>query len=253
MFSQAEKGTHLQHAYVEGCWGIVGNNSRGRGLRRGGRKEHPGSENYDGFDNNTVGASTSCNTSSAQPQIAGAGIVVKDWFLANGYTNIATEGRLAAVLLAMTDRQGGSGKLTSGLDPKWGGGRFQARMLSSDLGAPWGWESWGGVVSSGQVSDHQMFGSGTEPSGIAQFKAYGWFFEGDYSAMANLNLRIMDTNCSGSTLASDFAYDVKMMAQIGSVAAGKALCVRRSGASVPSGGTRLLHHFAYFSGGTSMR
>lgn len=116
-----------------------------------------------------------------------------------------------------------------------------------------GWETWSGVLSNGQVSNHPFLGTGAEPTGIGQFKAYGLFFEDNYSGVANLNLHVKGSNCSGSDLASDIGYDVKMMARLGSSASGQQLCVQRSGASVPSGETRRLHQVAYYSGSTSMR
>jgi hypothetical protein len=45
-----------------------------------------------------------CGTSYSTPQVAGAAIQIKDWFLGNGYSQVDIEGRLFTVLLAMTDR-----------------------------------------------------------------------------------------------------------------------------------------------------
>ena len=209
---------------------------------------------YTHNDNYGVGLSGACNTSSAQPQIAGAAVLVKDWFLTNGYTMISIEGRLLTVMLAMTDRANSASTYKStGFDSKWGGGRFQARMFDSELGGPYGWETWSGIVSDGQTSDHVMFGSGAEPAGIGQFKVVGMFFEDDYDDMADLDFFIYGGNCEGSLLASDMSRDVKMMARLGSSASSQQLCVRRQGYHVPAGETRRLHHFAYYSGNTSMR
>jgi hypothetical protein len=209
-------------------------------------------------DDSTI-VSGGCGTSYATPQIAGAAILVKDWFLDSGYTTILNEGRLFAVLLGMTDRADGvSTYRTSSFNPSWGGGRFQARMLTSDMGAPAGWESWSGIVSDGQVSDHNMLGSGAEPAGIGQFKVTAVFFEDDFdndadAGLADIDLYVRSDNCAGVGLTGDTSYDVKLMARLGSSASGQALCIRREGFHVPTGESRRLHQFAYYSGGTSMR
>lgn len=181
--------------------------------------------------------------------------MIKDWFLDQGYTSISIEGRLYVVLQGMADRAKGTSSYNSvGFDPRWGGGRFQMRYFSgSEPGYPWGWESYSAVLSDGQISDHSLFGNGLEPSTLHQYKAYATFFEEDSSNIADIDLLIMDDNCSGNTLDYDISRDIHSMVRLGTSAAGKALCNRLHAYHVPSGQTRRVHVFAYYSGDTNMR
>jgi hypothetical protein len=81
------------------------------------------------------------------------------------------------------------------------------------------------------------------------------FFEQDASDIAKIDLRVRDSNCSGSSasLGLDNSDDVKKRVRVGSSAAGKALCARLNAIHMPSGASRRAHVFAYYSGDTSMR
>lgn len=157
----------------------------------------------------------------------------------------------------MTDREAGTYHKSSRFDPRWGGGRFQMRYFSGcEVGCPWGWESYSGVLSDGQVIDHEFLGTGAEPSGLAQYKVYSMVFEEDNDDMADIDLEVRDDNCSATSnyLYRDGSKDVKSMVRLsGPTAAGKRICNRLSADHVPSGETRRAHVFGYYSGDTSMR
>lgn len=205
----------------------------------------------------SISSSTECWTSWAAPQLGGTAILLKDWFLANGHTAINIEGRLFVVMLAMTDRQGGSSYRFSGFDPRWGGGRLQMRYFSGcEPGCPWGWETYSNVLYDGDVRDHEFLGTGTESSSLNQYKVYSMVFEDDNDDMADIDLQVRDDNCSASSqfLWGDYTMDVKSMVRLsGSVAAGKRLCNRLEADHVPSGESRRVHVFGYYSGDTAMR
>lgn len=199
----------------------------------------------------TYGGNTTCGTSYAAPQVAGAAVLLKDYFLTQGFTSIGIEGRPFVLLLAMSDRNGTVSSSLSGFDPLWGGGRFQMRRFdSADHSGVWGWESWSTIVSDGQVSTHSL---GTMPSTVGQFKTYGMFFENDTSDMADIDIQVRSTSCTGSILNSDNSRDTKTMVRLGNSAASTTLCNRIEGYHVPSGETRRFHQFAYWSADTSMR
>ncbi len=210
-----------------------------------------------------ISTSTVVGTSYAAPQVGGAAILLEDWFLANGYSEIKIEGRLFAVLLAMADRYDGSTYRHRGYGNRWGAGRFQLRYFDDDdLAAPWSWEMYSVVFStSWQYNNFSFRGTGTEPSGIGQFKATSIVFEDDNDDMADITMYVQDNNCySDHTLegddgqpASDMSYDVAKMVRLGSSASGKALCIKTRSWYIPSGETRRLHVFAYHSGDTAMR
>lgn len=222
----------------------------------------PGCPKY--YFNTTGGISTSsaCGTSYAAPQVGGAGIMIKDWFLDQGYTAINIEGRLFAVLQAMTDRaDSASGYRTTGFDPRWGGGRFQARFFDgSDMGYPWGWETYSAVLEEGEVDLHPFNGSAAEPAGLQQFKSHMIFFEQSAAdGIADIDLSVANNNCSTgyTTYGSDVSYDVKSTVRVGTAAAGNAICTRLHAYSVPGlglwGESRRAHVFNYYSGNTNMR
>jgi Subtilase family len=196
-------------------------------------------------------------TSYAVPQLAGAAALVKDWFLANNYSSIAIEGRPFVVLLAMADRQGQGGKLATGYDPVWGAGRFQMRFFgaSDHPGGVMGWESYSVLFSSATASNHELWGSGAEPSGLNQVKVQMMFFEEDRTDIAKIDLRVRDDNCSATSasLGLDSSDDVKKRVRIGSAAAGAKLCARLNAIHMPAGQSRRAHVFAYYSNETSMR
>jgi hypothetical protein len=199
-----------------------------------------------------------CGTSYSCPQVGGAGIMIKDWFLDHGYTSISTEGRLFVVMQAMTDRSYGSGWGTVGFNARWGGGRFQARYLdlaSGDLAAPAGWETYSAVLVQGQDDSHPFSTTGAEPVGLQQFKSHMVFFEGDTSDMADIDLKVEDNNCMppNTTFGVDSSFDVKSMVRVGSGAAGKAMCTNLHAWTIPGGGSRRAHVFTYYSANTNMR
>jgi hypothetical protein len=212
---------------------------------------HYPADNSSGFDSWTWG------TSEAAPQIAGAALLVKDWFLDNGYS-INSQGRLHAAILAMTDRANSASTYRStGFNSSWGGGRFQTRYYNgADHSGVWGWQSTWYSFSGAGVVDHLAFGAGVEPSTLNQFKVYAVFFEDDGGNAADITLQVRDSDCgSGSAvLGSDFGYDHKKMVRLsGGTAAGEALCVRLDANHIPFGETRRVQLFMYYSASTFMR
>jgi hypothetical protein len=202
-----------------------------------------------------VDSTPACGTSYAAPQVAGAGILVKDYFLANNFNTISTEGRPYVVLLAMGDRQSESGaKLSAGFDNEWGAGRFQMRRFdSSDHTGVWGWETYSHMFTAEGATNHNLFGSGTESTSLNQAKVYAMFFEQDADDIAKIDLRVRADNCSGASLGLDSSDDVKKMVRVGSEGAGQALCARLNALHLPAGESRRMHVFAYYSGDTAMR
>jgi hypothetical protein len=192
-----------------------------------------------------------CGTSFASPQVGGAAALLKDYFVSNGYGSLGVT-RLFTPLLAMTDRWNGSGRVTTGFDPHWGGGRFQSRFFSSaDMGAPWGWEAYTHTLSQGQSGSHPLFGSGAEPSGLQQLKVYGFFLEEDNVDIADIDLYVSD-DTTGATLGQDTSRDVKSMVRLGAVG-GHPLRATTGAFYVPSGQSRQFTQVAYYSNGTAMR
>lgn len=200
--------------------------------------------------NNAWGGAVS-GTSFAAPQVAGAAILVKDWFLFNGYY-INDKGRLFAALQAMTDRWG----RTTGFNKIAGGGRFQMRYLHADdhPAGNWGWESTWYTLSDGQVAQHKFLGPGVDAAGASQFKAYAVFFEADATDIADIDMTIFDKDCGAgkASLGSDLSYDIKSMVRTTN-GAGKALCVQLTADHVPAGQTRRVQLVMYYSGDTVMR
>jgi hypothetical protein len=203
----------------------------------------------------TYDADTVCGTSYAVPQVAGAAALVKDYFLANGYGSITIEGRPFVVLLAMSDRQASVGRSTTGFDPVWGGGRFQMRRFdASDHTGVWGWETYSHVFNGTGTSDHILWGTNAEPASLAQVKVYSMHFETDAVNMANVNLQLRSSNCTGLTLSADSSGDVKKMVRLGTSGAGHQLCARLNAVNFPTlGAPRRVHVFAYHSAETAMR
>ena len=88
------------------------------------------------------------------------------------------------------------------------------------------------------------------------YKVYTMVFEDDNSDMADIELQVRDDNCSAGSqfLWGDYSMDVKSMVRLsGASAAGKRLCNRLEADHVPSGESRRVHVFAYYSGDTAMR
>lgn len=198
-----------------------------------------------------------CGTSLAAPQVGSAAIQVKDRFLSQGHTFVDIEGRMSVVLQAMTDRQNAQGvKVQNGFDSLWGGGRFQARYFSAtDMGTPYGWESYSAVLYNGQVNSRSVFGVGAEPAGIGQFKSYAMVFESKGNNIADVDVELRDLDCGGGSqvLASDSSRDVKSMVRLGGSASNKSLCVRLIANHMPLGSSRRVHVFQYYSSAMSMR
>jgi hypothetical protein len=197
-------------------------------------------------------------TSLASPQVSGAAMLVKHSFLSNGLTYIDSPGVLFTALLAMTDRESGSTHLSTGFNSAWGGGRMQLRyfMSGSDhpAGGAWGLDQWETVVHQGDVFDFPIRGTAAEPTTIQQFKVYAMVFEGDWAAVADVDIQVRDKNCGvdSAYLGGDSSYDTKSMVRVGSIAAGRALCVRVTGYAIPPEGRRVVLT-SYFSVDTAMR
>jgi len=199
-------------------------------------------------------------TSLAAPQVAGAAMLVKHAYLANGVSYINSPGVLFTALLSMTDRAHGAGSLykTSGFDPAWGGGRLQTRYFAGGAdhpaGGAWGFDLWEVTIYNGNQIDFPIRGTGAEPASLQQFKVYAMVFEQSWKTVSDVDLYVRDMNCgSGSSqLGADASRDTKSMVRLGNSAAGQALCVRLHGYAVPPGGRRVVLA-SYFSVDTQMR
>lgn len=201
-----------------------------------------------------------CGTSYAQPQVAGASVLLKHWMLQeHGRFIVGGRGRHFAALLSMVDRANGVATYrNAGFDPIWGGGRFQTRMFTSadhPAGA-FGWSQHAFRLLSGQTYTILVGGAGNEPVSLNQFKAYATFFEADNQNIADIDLYVRDKDCgSGSVyLSQDVSRDTKSMVRLsGAQAAGKALCVQVYAYYVPNGEAREVNLFTYYSADTAMR
>jgi hypothetical protein len=111
------------------------------------------------------------------------------------------------------------------------------------------------TLSHGQVVNHLVNGSGSEPGGIQQFKTYAMVFEPDTDDIARISIRVRTNNCNSgySQLGEDVGRDVKKMVRVGLAAAGQQLCVRVSAPYIPAGQTRKVYLFNYWSQETAMR
>lgn len=197
-------------------------------------------------------------TSWAAPQVAGTGVLIKDAFLYNGHPSIAIEGRLYAVMLAMSDRGDGTGIYrTSGFGDRWGGGRFQARFHdTADMGSAFAWETYSVIHSaSGSVWDEPMYPPGPASSSLNQLKAYTMVFEDNNIVMSDFLLYLRTDNCDAGSvqLGIDDSFDVKKMVRLGTSARGQEICIRTHAYHIPPGESRRIHVYAYYSGQTGMR
>ena len=204
---------------------------------------------------------TSAGQSLAAPQVAGAAILFKDWLYAKGFGGAGeVPGFMYANMLAMTDRANSATTFkTSRFDPKWGGGRFQARyydLPAETVTGVWRWEAAWYSLGNGQTVNHLAAGSGVEPAGIGQFKAYAVFLENDGVDVADIDMEVRDQNCGASSvlLGSDISRDSKSMVRLaGSSVSSKSVCVKLRGFHVPAGQTRLVQLVIYWSDLTAMR
>ena len=204
----------------------------------------------------TVGENT-CGSSFAAPQVAGAALLLKDWVLDEHGTFINDPGHLQAMLLAMTDRENGTGqKANSGFHPRWGGGRFQARFFfdPGQESGPWGWESAWSTLSDGETWQRYPFNGANLPASTTQWKAYMWWAEDDDHNAADLVLRTYDSVCTGLPIRGDYSFDVKKMTRLDESVAGQRICVATTAFHIPAGQDRRAHLFNYYtSGGTAFR
>lgn len=206
----------------------------------------------------TCSGACGCGTSFAAPLVAGAAGLLVDWFLDQHTSAIKNEGVLYTMLLGMTDRASGdSSYVSSGFNPQWGGGRLQMRYFGKDnVGwdetGPAGWKitQYNSLTS---AVENTMSGSGPEPSGIQQYKAYMTFFEEDALDAADYDLYLYNGDCAGSLLASDVSRDLKSMARASSGISGEALCARVNPFHLPSGQSRRVVLYQYYSTDTDFR
>lgn len=198
-------------------------------------------------------------TSLAAPQVAGTALLLKDWFIGNGFaSHVAVPGFLFANVLAMTDRAYTSTLYkTSRFDPLWGGGRFQERYYAlPDHPSGLYRLEWAVVtIANGQHVWHRVGGVGNEPSGIEVLKAYAVFFEADGANVADIDIELFDKGCGSgrASLGFDNSRDSKSLVKTGTAAAGKDVCVDLYGYFVPAGETRQVVLVVYYSDQTSMR
>ena len=117
------------------------------------------------------------------------------------------------------------------------------------------WETGIYSVADNQFVTHLVAGAPAEPGGIQRFKVYALFFERDGSNVADIDIRVYDSNCgAGRTLlGSDLSRDTKSQVTVGTQAAGKNLCVELEGYHVPPGQTRDVVLVVYYSDLTAMR
>jgi len=209
-----------------------------------------------GLWDDSIVEGASCGTSWAQPQVAGAAVLVKDWFVETQGSIIDGQGRLYTALLAMTDRANGPTSFKNVyFDKDWGGGRFQSRYLTSaGESGVFLWSLAAFTLSAGQTATFYVGGAGNEPTTLNQFKAHAVFFEQDGVNISDIDLYVKDKDCgAGSvTLRSDLSRDTKSMVRLsGAEAAGKALCVQAYAYAAPTPTPVVL--FVYYSQDTFMR
>lgn len=197
-------------------------------------------------------------TSLAAPQVAAAAVNFKHWAISKGWASVtALPGWMYANLLAMTDRKETTGvALTSGFSYKMGGGRMQMRLFepSDHTSGNWRWETAWYTMSSGQVINHLIGGSGVEPS-FNVVKAYALWLENDGVNVADIVLSLRDNNCvsPSNILRYDLSRDIKKMVYADSSASNKALCAQLNAYSIPAGTTRQVMVVVYYSTDTVMR
>ena len=86
-------------------------------------------------------------TSIAAPIVTGAGLVLKDFMLSDGWTFVNSPGRLHAMMLAMADswHDQGAARATTGIDMFSGTGRLKTRLFDPNAAtgnkvtSPWQW------------------------------------------------------------------------------------------------------------------
>jgi hypothetical protein len=204
---------------------------------------------------------TTCGTSLATPQVAGAAILFKDWFLDTQGTFVNNPGQLFVMMLGMSDRGSGfsGGSPTSAstsFGNRWGGGRFQLRRFGAndvDVEAPFWWSTGWTTMGPFDTFDINVGGSTSdEPAALTQYKAYAWFAEETPSDVADIDLYVRD-NCDGTpaTVRSDLSRDTKSMVRLDDEGASESLCMRLRAYHVPSGETRKVHFFHYYSSGST--
>jgi hypothetical protein len=125
-----------------------------------------------------------------------------------------------------------------------------------DHSGPWFWEAATyTLAATGAFVDHHVGGYGAEATGINQFKAYALVLEDDAFDVADVDMRVYESDCMGSPIlyGSDLSFDSKSMVALGSVASGKSLCVRLNAAHIPTGQLRKVQLVVYYSADTLMR
>lgn len=208
---------------------------------------------------NTFEVPTGWGTSLAQPQVVGAGLLVKHFMLANLGLQINERGALFSALLAMTDRATGQFAYgSSGFSPFWGGGRFQARLFTTadHPSGGWGWSQHNVRLRQGDWVNISVQGPGIEPIWLNQFKVHAVFMEPDAQDIGDIDVYVRDQDCGAGSqvLGYDQSYDTKSMVRLaGWQAGGKALCVQLHGYYIPTGQTRYVHIFTYYSADVQMR
>lgn len=210
--------------------------------------------------NTSDGFGSGCGTSMSAPLVGGAAGLLLDWGLDQVGPTFKNPGTLYTWMLGMTDRATSDTTYrTSGFSPQWGGGRFQLRYFGND-GAPgddsgnWGYEHTIYVLTNGAADiANTLNGSGAEPAGIDQAKFYMMTGEVDNGDVSDILLSMKAGNCAGSTIRSDFSFDVKKMVR-GSAAevGGQALCALIRPIYIPSG-YRIVNLWMYYSDETDFR
>jgi len=199
---------------------------------------------------------TSCGTSYATPQVAGAAILHKHWMLYNWGTGINNPGWLFVMTLGMSDRAYPYGHRIYGFDKRWGGGRYQLRRFSpsgADVTPPYWWSVGTVNLSDWEAWTQQIGGDDDpEPSQLTHYKAYAWYAEETPWNVADIDMHIQK-NCDGTPtiIRSDNGYDTKLMARIDDSGADESLCMKLYGFGVPTGETRDVHFFHYYSSGST--
>lgn len=201
-----------------------------------------------------------CGTSFAQPQVAGAALLVKDWALEDHGTFINAPGALHTMLLGMGDRMDGNSataKRSARFSNLTGAGRFQSRLLRNEAhpGGPWGWELRRiTFTQSGTIVNLPVRGPGAEPSDLRQFKAIIHWAEDDATDIGDIDLWVTKNNCGGgSDFGSDQSLDNKAMVRVGPEAAGEELCVALYSYHIPAHRSRTVTLFTYYSADTAFR
>ena len=156
-----------------------------------------------------------CGTSNAAPTAASAAIAFIDMWKQEHGNTIDDPGYLYAWMLNSADRQGIDGgylKLNSEYDHRFGAGRLNLRMVSSEgMDGPWSWGHWEVCVDHGEVVTLTINGGTSLPGDVDSVRATAWWYDRRFNnglGPDNINLRLKETDNTLLVQSNSF-YDNK--------------------------------------------